>query len=158
MGVKGGDGVDLGWLQERKKQLKFGRSRLHAWGLFADEPIEAEEFVIEYVGELVRSAIADKREAAYENAGEDSSYLFRLDDELVVDATKQGSAARFINHSCDPNCYTKIITIEGQKKITIYSRRFISKGEELAYDYHFNYEDTKIPCMCGAQNCRGSLN
>eukprot|EP00854_Cymbomonas_tetramitiformis_P012874 gene12874-15214_t len=111
MGVKGGDGVDLGWLQERKKQLKFGRSRLHAWGLFADEPIEAEEFVIEYVGELVRSAIADKREAAYENAGEDSSYLFRLDDELV-----------------------------------------------LAYDYHFNYEDTKIPCMCGAQNCRGSLN
>eukprot|EP00959_Pyramimonas_sp_CCMP1952_P223129 4664675-Pyramimonas_sp.AAC.1 len=57
-----------------------------------------EEFVIEYVGELVRSNVADRREAWYESKGMDSSYLFRIDDEFVVDATVQGSAARFINH------------------------------------------------------------
>lgn len=53
----------------------------------------------------------------------------------MVDATKAGSAARFINHSCDPNCYTKIITAEGQKRITIYTKRGIAPGEELFYDY-----------------------
>lgn len=61
--------------------------------------------------------------------------FFRLDDEYVVDATKRGGLARFINHSCDPNCYTKIITVDGQKKIGIYSRRSIVDGEELFYDY-----------------------
>lgn len=59
----------------------------------------------------------------------------RLDEGHVVDATKQGGLARFINHSCDPNCYTKIILVDGQKKIGIYSRRNISEGEELFYDY-----------------------
>lgn len=53
----------------------------------------------------------------------------------MVDATKAGSAARFINHSCDPNCYTKIITAEGHKRITIFSKRGIAAGEELFYDY-----------------------
>ena len=59
----------------------------------------------------------------------------RLDDDWVVDATRKGGIARFINHSCDPNCYTKIITVEGQKKIAIYSRYTIYPGDELFYDY-----------------------
>eukprot|EP00897_Mesotaenium_endlicherianum_P005904 jgi/Mesen1/5341/ME000267S04488 len=110
------------------------------------------------------------RESKYERQGIGSSYLFRIDDELVVDATKRGGLARFINHSCEaslllllfffsfsfsflfrPNCYTKIITLEAQKHIVIYSKRPIAPGEELTYDYKFPREDVKIECSCGAE-------
>ena len=87
-------------LQTRKKGLKFAKSGIHNWGLFTCEPIAAEEMVIEYVGEIVRSVIADAREKHYEQTGIGSSYLFRLDAETVIDATKVGNNARFINHSC----------------------------------------------------------
>ncbi len=84
----------------RKKHLKFSKSGIHDWGLFTCEPIAAEEMVVEYVGEMVRSIIADAREKHYEQTGIGSSYLFRLDAETVIDATKVGNNARFINHSC----------------------------------------------------------
>lgn len=57
-----------------------------------------------------------------------------------------------------PNCYAKIITIEGQKKIVIYSKQQISVNEEITYDYKFPIEDEKIPCLCGNAQCRGTLN
>lgn len=57
-----------------------------------------------------------------------------------------------------PNCYAKIITVDSQKKIVIYSRQPIGVNEEITYDYKFPIEDTKIPCLCGADSCRGSLN
>uniref|UniRef100_M8BAP0 [histone H3]-lysine(4) N-trimethyltransferase n=1 Tax=Aegilops tauschii TaxID=37682 RepID=M8BAP0_AEGTA len=135
----------------RKKRLRFQRSKIHEWGLVALESIDAEDFVIEYVGELIRRPVSDIREAQYEKSGIGSSYLFRLDDDYVVDATKRGGLARFINHSCEPNCYTKIITVEGHKKIFIYSKRRIYAGEELTYNYKFPLEEKKIPCHCGSQ-------
>ena len=61
--------------------------------------------------------------------------MFRIDRQEVVDATMSGSMARFINHSCDPNCYSRIINVEGKKKIIIFAERNIVKGEELTYDY-----------------------
>lgn len=57
-----------------------------------------------------------------------------------------------------PNCYAKVITVEGAKKIVIYSKRDIAPGEEITYDYKFPLEDEKIPCLCGAAKCRGFLN
>ena len=87
--------------QFRKKLLKFGKSRIHDWGLFAMEHIAADEMVIEYVGQTIRSIIADLREANYEKCGIGSSYLFRIDVENIIDATKCGNLARFINHSCN---------------------------------------------------------
>lgn len=57
-----------------------------------------------------------------------------------------------------PNCYAKVITVESQKKIVIYSRQPINVNEEITYDYKFPIEDVKIPCLCGAENCRGTLN
>ncbi|KAL0916044.1 hypothetical protein M5K25_013526 [Dendrobium thyrsiflorum] len=135
----------------RKKHLCFQRSKIHDWGLVALEPIEAEDFVIEYVGELIRRRISDIRELKYEKMGIGSSYLFRLDDGYVVDATRRGGLARFINHSCEPNCYTKVITVDGQKKIFIYAKRHISTGEELTYNYKFPLEEQKIPCNCGSK-------
>ncbi|KAJ8711311.1 hypothetical protein PYW07_008553 [Mythimna separata] len=145
-------------LKFRKKQLKFAKSGIHDWGLFAQEPIAADEMVIEYVGQMVRPIVADVREAHYEATGIGSSYLFRIDLDTIIDATKCGNLARFINHSCNPNCYAKIITIESQKKIVIYSKQPIGVDEEITYDYKFPLEDEKIPCLCGAPQCRGFLN
>ena len=102
--------------------------------------------------------MADKRELLYVKQKIGSDYMFRVDADTVIDATKRGSMARFLNHSCDPNCYVKIISFEGVKKIIIYAKRDIALGEELCYDYKFPIEDKKIPCHCGAANCRGSLN
>lgn len=145
-------------LKFRKKQLKFAKSAIHDWGLFAMEPIAADEMVIEYVGQMIRPIVADLRETKYEAIGIGSSYLFRIDLETIIDATKCGNLARFINHSCNPNCYAKVITIESEKKIVIYSKQPIGVNEEITYDYKFPLEDEKIPCLCGAQGCRGTLN
>ena len=85
---------------------------------------------------------------------------------------------RLINHSCDPNCTAKIITINGEKKIVIYAKQDIELGDEITYgtlwslfffkavvnffvtiaDYHFPIEQDKIPCLCGSLKCRGFLN
>ncbi|ORZ32738.1 histone methyltransferase [Catenaria anguillulae PL171] len=127
--------------------------------MYALEPIEPGEFIIEYVGEIVRQPIADVRERRYNAEGLDgASYLFRLDDERVVDATKCGNYARFINHSCDPNSLAKNIIADGEKKIVIYAGKRIEIGQEITYDYKFDYEDDKIVCLCGSKNCRGYLN
>ncbi|KAH0981359.1 hypothetical protein GBA52_008536 [Prunus armeniaca] len=156
--AEGADLMKATQLKARKKLLRFQRSKIHDWGLVALEPIEAEDFVIEYVGELIRPRISDIRERHYEKMGIGSSYLFRLDDGYVVDATKRGGVARFINHSCEPNCYTKVISVEGQKRIFIYAKRHIAVGEEITYNYKFPLEEKKIPCNCGSKKCRGSLN
>jgi hypothetical protein len=83
--------VKFNQLQTRKKQLRFARSPIHDWGLYAMEKISRGEMVIEYVGEVIRAQVADKREKAYERQGIGSSYLFRIDEDLVVDATKKGN-------------------------------------------------------------------
>ncbi|XP_028758604.1 LOW QUALITY PROTEIN: histone-lysine N-methyltransferase ATXR7-like [Neltuma alba] len=156
--AEGADLLKATQLKARKKRLRFQRSKIHDWGIVALESIEAEDFVIEYIGELIRPQISDIRERQYEKMGIGSSYLFRLDDGYVVDATKRGGIARFINHSCEPNCYTKVISVEGQKKIFIYAKRHIAAGEEITYNYKFPLEENKIPCNCGSKKCRGSLN
>ncbi|KAH7928848.1 hypothetical protein BV22DRAFT_1003907 [Leucogyrophana mollusca] len=150
--------IKFNQLQTRKKHLRFARSPIHDWGLYAMERIARGEMVIEYVGEIIRAQVADKREKAYERQGIGSSYLFRIDEDLVVDATKKGNLGRLINHSCDPNCTAKIITINGEKKIVIYAKIDIELGDEITYDYHFPIEQDKIPCLCGSAKCRGYLN
>uniref|UniRef100_H0XRP1 [histone H3]-lysine(4) N-methyltransferase n=1 Tax=Otolemur garnettii TaxID=30611 RepID=H0XRP1_OTOGA len=141
-----------------QKKLRFGRSQIHEWGLFAMEPIAAEEMVIEYMGETIRQTVAVMRKKRYVQEGISSSYFFRVDHDTVIDATKHGNLARFINHCCMPNCYAKVITVKSQKKIIIYSKQPINVDEEITYDYKFPLEDKKIPCLCGTENCRGYLN
>ena len=176
-----GDDADVlrfNQLQKRKKPVKFARSAIHNWGLYSLERITASEMIIEYVGEKIRQEVADLREIAYTQSGIGSSYLFRIDEGTVVDATKKGGIARFINHSCSPNCTAKIIRVGGSKRIVIYALRDIEKGkpksaetrlplltlfldEELTYDYKFEREigsDDRIPCLCGSAVCKGFLN
>jgi len=116
-------------LKKRKKPVKFARSAIHNWGLYAMENIPKDDMIIEYVGEEVRQQIADLREHRYLKSGIGSSYLFRIDDNTVIDATKKGGIARFINHSCMPNCTAKIIKVEGSKRIVIYALRDIAQSK-----------------------------
>ena len=98
--------------QVRKKQLKFARSGIHDWGLFTRESVQADEMVIEYVGEVVRHDVGNVREKRYEAVGIGSSYLFRVDRDFIVDATKFGNLSRFINHSCNVCIVNKFFFIQ----------------------------------------------
>ncbi|PGH18744.1 hypothetical protein AJ79_00157 [Helicocarpus griseus UAMH5409] len=156
-----GDVLRFNQLKKRKKPVRFARSAIHNWGLYAEENISANDMIIEYVGEKVRQQVADMRERQYLKSGIGSSYLFRIDENTVIDATKRGGIARFINHSCTPNCTAKIIKVDGSKRIVIYALRDIERDEELTYDYKFEREwdsDDRIPCLCGSTGCKGFLN
>uniref|UniRef100_A0A060T0W6 Histone-lysine N-methyltransferase, H3 lysine-4 specific n=1 Tax=Blastobotrys adeninivorans TaxID=409370 RepID=A0A060T0W6_BLAAD len=154
------DIVSVNQLKKRKKPVKYARSSIHNWGLYAVSPIAAGEMIIEYVGQIIRSELSDIRERQYLRSGIGSSYLFRVDDDTVIDATKRGGIARFINHCCTPSCTAKIIKVEGQKRIVIYALRNIGADEELTYDYKFEREkgEERIPCLCGSSGCKGYLN
>ncbi|XP_058050480.1 histone-lysine N-methyltransferase 2A isoform X3 [Ahaetulla prasina] len=142
-----------------KEAVGVYRSPIHGRGLFCKRNIDAGEMVIEYAGNVIRSILTDKREKYYDSKGI-GCYMFRIDDSEVVDATMHGNAARFINHSCEPNCYSRVINIDGQKHIVIFAMRKIYRGEELTYDYKFPIEDAsnKLLCNCGAKKCRRFLN
>lgn len=144
------------------KRLSIKKSSIHGFGLFAKEFIRAGEPIIEYVGELIRNSVADKRENLYKSDGnrDGSCYMFRLDESSVIDATNIGNHARFMNHCCDPNSICKVISVDSHKHIVIFSKKNINKDEEITYDYQFNVEEAseKITCHCGASNCLGRMN
>ncbi|XP_058866189.1 histone-lysine N-methyltransferase 2A-like isoform X1 [Acipenser ruthenus] len=142
-----------------KEAVGVYRSAIHGRGLFCKRNIDAGEMVIEYSGNVIRSVLTDKREKYYDGKGI-GCYMFRIDDYEVVDATMHGNAARFINHACEPNCYSRVINIDGQKHIVIFATRKIYRGEELTYDYKFPIEDasSKLHCNCGAKKCRKFIN
>ncbi|XP_076832457.1 histone-lysine N-methyltransferase 2A [Brachyhypopomus gauderio] len=145
--------------QTSKECLGVYRSAIHGRGLFCKKNIDAGDMVIEYSGNVIRSVLTDKREKYYDGKGV-GCYMFRIDDYEVVDATVHGNAARFINHSCEPNCYSRVVNIDGKKHIVIFAMRKIYKGEELTYDYKFPIEEPghKLPCNCAAKKCRKFLN
>jgi len=145
---------------DRAQHLRFDKSKIHGWGVFAEEPINAGDMIIEYRGELIGNAVADKREREYKDVKMDD-YMFRIDAFTVCDATMLGNVARYINASCSPNCFTQILTAGENRRIVIYAKRDIVRGEELCYDYKFSleYDPTeRIPCHCGAPECRGFMN
>ncbi len=134
-------------------------SPMQGLGAFATERIPAGERLIEYTGERLTPAAADARYP--DVAGErHHTFLFAIDDDVVIDAAVNGNEARFINHSCNPNCDA---VIDGGR-IWIETIRAIEIGEELAYDYAYVLDERhspaakrRFPCSCGAPNCRGTI-
>src|ERR1051325_4041750 len=135
------------------------RSPIQGLGAFATRAIPAGTRLIEYAGERLTPAQADARYP--EQPGErHHTYLFAIDEDVVIDAAVSGNDARFINHSCDPNCDAVI----DDGRIWIEAIRDIASGEELAYDYAYVLEERhtpaakrRYPCSCGAATCRGTI-
>lgn len=129
-------------------------------GAFALQPIPAWTRLIEYTGERVRHEVADARYEDDEAAGNTHTVLFSVDEHTVIDAGVGGNDARFFNHSCGPNCQSRIV----RKRVYLETIRDIEPGDELTYDYEIPREGEddetarrKWPCHCGAPNCRGTL-
>ena len=134
-------------------------SPVQGLGAFATRSIAAGSRLVEYAGERLTPADADTR---YPDVADERhhTFLFAIDDEVVIDAAVHGNEARFINHSCDPNCDA---VIDGGR-IWIETIRDVAPGEELAYDYAYVLEERhspaakrRFPCHCGASRCRGTI-
>ncbi|XP_057777364.1 histone-lysine N-methyltransferase ASHH1 isoform X1 [Salvia miltiorrhiza] len=135
-------------------KTKLFKTEGRGWGLLADQNIKAGEFIIEYCGEVISSEVAKRRSHAYEAQGLKDAYIISLNSNYFIDATKKGSLARFINHSCEPNCETRKWTVLGETRVGIFAKVDISVGTELAYDYNFEwYGGVTVRCLCGAANC-----
>jgi uncharacterized protein len=127
--------------KQRLPAIARRRSSLHGYGVFALESINKNTRIVEYAGELVRNDRSEAREERY--LAEGCIWVFRVNRRWSRDAAVGGNIARFINHSCRPNCR---IEIDGHT-IWIRASRWIGKGEELTYDYATDGEGT-IPCRC----------
>ena len=134
-------------------------SRLHGLGVFAARRIPGGTRVIEYLGERVSHREADRR-YGHKDAGDNHTFLFIVDSHTVIDAGVDGNEARFMNHSCEPNCES---LIENQR-VYIDAIRTIGAGEELTYDYQIQRDaddppdiDAIFACRCGLPGCRGTM-
>jgi SET domain-containing protein len=134
-------------------------SPIHGKGVFALRPIPSGTRIIEYKGERISHEEADERYSEL-HANSPHTMLFTVNDDIVIDATRRGNSARWINHSCAPNCEVE----DEDDRIFIDARRDIRPGEELTYDYNLQLGEphTKAAkrahaCFCGARRCRGTM-
>jgi len=128
-------------------KLAIRRSKIHRFGVYAEERIPANRKVIEYTGERLNRVETKKRgEGEY-------TYLFTLDKYWTLDGAFGGSGAEIINHSCEPNVVARIM----KGHIIYMSLRTIQPGEEITVDYNFEYVGDRTSCACGAGQCRSVM-
>jgi SET domain-containing protein len=139
--------------------IEVRESALHGMGVFATRRIEPGTRIIEYLGERVSHAEADRR-YDHKDLRDNHTFLFIVDARTVIDAGVDGNAARFVNHSCEPNCESVIES----RRVFIDALRAIEPGEELTYDYQIQRErddppeiDAIFACRCGFPGCRGTM-
>ena len=139
---------------------KVKKSKVHGSGVFAIKDIKKNTKIIEYIGEKVLKSEGDKRSAKriknYLHSEETGSvYIFELNSKYDIDGFFEYNKARYINHSCNPNCEVSGTGL----KIWVYAIRDIKKGEELTYDYGFGFDEgyKDFPCRCRSKNCVGYI-
>jgi uncharacterized protein len=147
-------------MTKSKKQLfVLRRSTIQGTGAFAVRRIRKGQRIIEYTGERIDQKEADRR---YDDEAmrRHHTFLFAIEDDVILDAARGGNDARFINHSCDPNCQA----VDEDGRIFIEAIRNIQPGTELTYDYRFERDpddpddrEKLYPCNCGTARCRGTL-
>jgi SET domain-containing protein len=135
-------------------------SDIHGRGVFALRKIRKGERLVEYTGERLSHAEADRRYEAEHEADDPHTFLFTVDHKTVIDATRGGNSSRWINHSCAPNCESEV----EEGRVYIDALRDISPGEELTYDYQLYLDEPHTakakrenPCHCGTRRCRKTL-
>ena len=129
-------------------QLEFRESIIHQCGAFAKTRIETGAPVVEYVGEKITKAESARR------CELNNPYIFNLDDEFDLDGDVAWNPAKFINHSCDPNCAAEFF----DDQIWIMAIRDIEAGEEITFNYSYDLQDYKEhPCRCNAAKCVGYM-
>ena len=144
--------------QKEETHWKIYPSDIHEKGIFVVKDIPAETRIIEYIGEKITKAEANRRglallEHAKANGG-GSVYIFQLNKKYDIDGNVPANHARHINHSCDPNCEAR--NVKG--RIWIVALRDIEAGEELSYDYGYDLEHfLDHPCRCGSELCAGYI-
>ena len=122
-------------------KIRRKRSELHGYGVFAEETINKNKRIVDYAGELINNQQSERREDKYLAKG--CIWVFRVNRNWSRDAAVDGNIARFINHSCRPNCWIEVV----DKTIWVRAAKKIRKGEELTYDYNTE-GDKVIPCKC----------
>ena len=142
----------------QKKLYKLSKSGIHNRGLFAAVDIPKGTRVIEYLGEKITKAESERRAIAWENdarkKGKGLVFIFELNQRYDIDGNIPKNDARFINHSCEPNCEAEVI----RGHIWILTLRDIKAGEELTYDYGYDLAHfMDHPCLCGTPSCPGFI-
>jgi hypothetical protein len=153
------NGQPVGKAESGEKFYVVRKSKIHGRGVFAATIIPKGTRIVEYRGRRISYALACE---LYPDDDDQPThtFLFELDDDRVIDAGQRGNAARWINHSCRPNCEA----VDHNGRIWIEASRTIRPGEELGYDYNITLEERHTPtekrrwaCLCGARGCRGTL-
>lgn len=132
--------------------LEIRPSRIHGNGIFTNVGIPSKTLLMCYEGEIIGKCVSDKREKSYISHGIKSVYMFKVDEDKIIDATMMGNKARYINHSCIPNCYS--ITDSVKKTVLYFTKRKVMRGEELTIDYNYSEKDVNEICNCGSRRCR----
>ncbi|XP_042275873.1 histone-lysine N-methyltransferase, H3 lysine-36 specific isoform X1 [Thunnus maccoyii] len=138
--------------------VEIFRTLSRGWGLRAVSDIKKGAFVSEYVGEVIDE---EECRARIKHAQENdicNFYMLTLDKDRIIDAGPKGNQARFMNHSCNPNCETQKWTVNGDTRVGLFALQDIAKGEELTFNYNLEcLGNGKTACKCGAPNCSGFL-